>query len=257
MHAGTNLMPGHASSAIEADSQSGVLISRFLKRMKLLIADTDTSILASLATAFSTPLVDVKTASDANQATNAISRSSCPWHTWIFDISLGKRGCEGLEIIEKHQHYPFVIVHSGIGSMEKAAHAIRLGVAEVIDKTAESVSRLIEKTCALLPLGMLCKGRLLKSRGVFFTLAENVIMHHREWAERVNLSLRQLENVCNLHTDLTPSLVLPFYYGMRYLLQTTIDLRHMPVEYVVNERFFLECIEFVARRIEGYMGISI
>lgn len=252
MNTGVNKSTAVDSFVITATESHDELLRHFFKRMKLLVVDAEERFQSALQTAFSTTLIDVVTACNRHEATTAIAASSAHWHCWIMEINLE---CEGLDIVEDHPQFPFVIIHSGMGSMEQAARAIRLGVAEVIDKTAGSINRLITKTCALLPLGMLCRGMLPKNRDVFFTLTKSIIINHREWAEKVNLSLRQLENICNLHTGLSPSLVLPFYYGMQYLLHTTIDLHDLPVEYVINERFFLDCLEFVSMKIGMYGGL--
>ncbi len=241
----------HPSIACFPDSSEKV-IPYFFKRMKLLIVDDEECISSLLEAVFSTPLIRVVKATNESDASALIAASPTHWHCWIVDMNLGKQNQEGLDIIERHSRFPFVIVYSGTGSMENAARAIRLGVAAVIDKSPVAINKLIAKTCSLLPLGLLCRGLLPKSRDIFFALMDTIIANHHEWAARVNLSLRQLENICSIHTGLTPSAVLPFYYGMQYLLHRTITMHELPVEYVVNDLFFMNCLEFVVRKIEMY-----
>ena len=167
-------------------------------------------------------------------------------------MNLGQRLNEGLDFIERYKTFPFTIIFSGMGSMEMAAKAMELGVAEVVDKTVDATNKLILKTCKLMPLSLLCKGRLQKNRSVFFLLKENIFKDHNEWAYAANLSLRQLQNICRLYTGMSPSFVLPFYYGIQFLLLSSFEAFKLPAEFSLNQSFFRQCADFVDQNILHY-----
>jgi CheY-like chemotaxis protein len=224
----------------------------FLKRMKLLIVEDDEKVRETLEGFFSTPFIQVEKASNTEEAFLAFSSSANPWHCWIIDINLGR--LSGLEILKKNQQFPFAIIYSGIGSMEQAAQAVKLGAAEVIDKKPDSIFKLIIKTCNLIPIGILCKGFLPKNTHVFFLLKENLIKNQNDWAGRANLSVRQLQNICGLHTGMTPPFVIPFYYGLQYLLRSSFESIKLPDEYSAHKPFFRECLNFIDKNLPSYQN---
>jgi CheY-like chemotaxis protein len=225
----------------------------FSKRIKILIVEDDKNILAYLEGFFSTPYIQVETAATAEDAFSIISSSvGMPWHCWIVDLGLGTRS--GLDIVESNRQFPFTIIHSGIGSMEIAAKAIKLGAAEVIDKKPDSIFKLIMKVCKLVPLSFLCKGFLPKNTSVFFLLKENILRNHLDWANTANLSLRQLQNICSMHTGISPTYVLPFYYGMHYLLLKSFGNDTFPIEYSSHHSFFFNCLQFVENNLPYYQN---
>ena len=102
--------------------------------------------------------------------------------------------------------------------MENAAQAVRKGAAAVIDKGVDTADRLIREVCELVPLAFLCKGTIFKNRETLFLLKNQTVRATAEWAETANMTVRQLENITTTHTGMPPSLVIPFYYGLRHLL---------------------------------------
>ena len=228
------------------------LTNCFAKRMNLLIVDDSEMVITCLEGFFSTPFINVSTATTVDSAFKLISTPSRQWHCWIIDMNLGNRLNEGLDIIEQNKSFPFSIIFSGIGSMETAAQAMELGAAEIIDKTHDAINKLILKTCRLMPISMLCKGRLQKNRSVFFLLKENIIKDCHEWAYAANLSLRQLQNICTLYTGMSPSYVLPMYYGMQQLLVSSFKQFKHPSEYFENESFFYACLDFIDQNLPYY-----
>jgi ActR/RegA family two-component response regulator len=224
--------------------------SFFSKHIKLLIVEDDENILGCLKGFFSTPYIQVETALNAENALGAISSSAKPWHCWIIDIDLGK--LSGLAILEKNRQFPFAIIYSGIRSMEQAARAVKLGAAEVIDKQPDSILKVIIKTCKLIPLSVICKGFLLKNITSFFLLKENVIKNHTDWANRANLSLRQLQNICHLRTGMPPTYVIPFYYGLQYLLLLSFGSIDLPAEYAFQKPFLSDCLNFIDKNLPYY-----
>jgi ActR/RegA family two-component response regulator len=217
----------------------------FPPKMKLLIVEDDENNRACLKGIFTSPYIQVQTAITADEALLAIASAAFPWHCWIIEINLEKRS--GLDIIAEHRNFPGAVIYSGLGSMEIAAKAIQLGAAEVIDKTRDSIHKLIMKTCELMPLSHLCQGILPKNKSVFYLLKENIIKNHNEWAAKANLSLRQLQNICHIHTGLPPTSVIPFYYGMQYLLASSFKYCNPPSEHVSHQFFFQDCVDFITK----------
>ncbi len=241
--------PSHASGISEVPE---TILRFFSKRIKLLIVEDDENVRGYLEGFFTTPFIQVEPAANVDEAFRIISSSALPWHCWIVDINLGKRS--GLDIVEINRQFPFTIIYSGLGSMELAAQAIKLGAAEVIEKKPDSIFKLIMKTCKLIPLSFLCKGFLPKNITVFFLLRENIVRNHLDWANRANLSLRQLQNICGIHTGIPPTYVLPFYYGMQFILLKSFECNEFPVEYASNLSFFKHCLQFVENNLPYYQN---
>jgi len=248
----TNKVLAEPSTLSDTINISEKLTTYFSNRMKLLVVDDSEITLSYIEGFFSTPLINVSTVSNSNDAFSLIAESPLLWHCWIIDINLGMRENDGLDIIERHKTFPFTIVFSGMGSMETAVKAMELGAAEVVDKKPEAINKLILKTCKLMPLSLLCKGRLQKNRNIFFLLKENIIKDHNEWALSANLSLRQLQNICNLYAGMPPTFVLPFYYGLQYLLLSSFEAFSLPPEYSANQEFFQNCLTFLEQNLPYY-----
>jgi CheY-like chemotaxis protein len=228
------------------------LASFFFKRMNILIVEDDDIILRCLEDFLSTSFIHVETALNAENALVAIASTNTPWHCWIIDMGLGK--LSGLAILEENRQFPFAIIHSGTGSMEQAALAMKLGAADVIDKSPNSMYKVILKICKLIPLSVLCKGFLLKNISAFFLLKENIILDHTEWAYRANVSLRQLQNICNLHTGMPPTFVIPFYYGLQYLLSLSFDSSVLTAEFLPYKPFLTDCLNFIEKNLSYYQN---
>jgi ActR/RegA family two-component response regulator len=240
------------SSVFKTLKISDRLIEFLSKRINLLIVDDLDMTLNCLEGFFSTPFIRVFTASNSEDAFKLISMPSLQWHCWIIDMNLGKRDNEGLDIIERHEHFPFTVIFSGIGSMEIAAQATKLGVAEVVDKAHDPINKLIIKACKIMSLGVLCKMILQKNRSLFFLLKEKIIKDPHAWAYSANMSLRQLQNICYSYTRMPPSFALPMYYGLQYLLVSSFESLSPPPEYLENQIFFTNCIDFIDQNLTHY-----
>jgi DNA-binding NarL/FixJ family response regulator len=236
------------------DSAVSDAVTRSLSgKINLLIVEDDETLLSTLAALFSISSIAVTTASTIDDARNAISRGGNGWHCWIIDLCLGGKENAGIALIEEHNNFPFAIVYSGIGSMESASHAIQEGAEAVIDKGYGSTAKLIREVCELAPLAVLCGGKILKSKEALFLLKNHIIREPKEWAKKSGVSLRQIENICSTHTGMPPSLVIPFYYGLRYVLES--DLGGKATAIKKEPAFYASCVDFLQKNLPKYQGL--
>jgi len=226
----------------------------FSKRINILIVEDDENLLSTLAELFSTPCTAVIGAASIAEARNVIARSSDTWHCWIIDLSLGGKQDAGMALIEENSGFPFAIVYSGIGSMETASHATQMGAEAVIDKGGDSIAKLIGEVCELAPLAVLCKGAAVKSKEVLFLLKSRVIRQPNVWARAAGITLRQLQNISTLQTGMPPSLVIPFYYGLRTLLYACLAANVPFVEHS-DETFHQDCMKFLEKNPHLYQKV--
>jgi hypothetical protein len=135
--------------------------------------------------------------------------------------------------------------------MESAAGAVKRGAASVIDKGAASLERLIGEVFGLMPLGVLCRGMLRKKKEQMFLFREHTIRNPVEWAERAGVTLRQMENISITATGLPPSNVIPFYYGLRYLLAAGLGVERRLIA-AKEIAFYWKCVEDLEKNREYY-----
>jgi hypothetical protein len=220
-------------------------------RINLLIVEDEVSLLLMLKKTFSLPYINVVQASAVKEARDAIARSRAAWHCWIVDMCLGEESGAGTTLIEQHGNFPFAIVYSGLGSMESAAGAIQKGAAAVIDKGADSLEKLLWEACSLMPLGVLCGGRLFKRKDLLFLFREHIMRDPKEWADKAGISLRQIENISLSAAGMPPSYTIPFYYGLRYLLAAglRIDRQFIPAS---DRAFCRSCVEYLEKNRDYY-----
>ena len=64
-------------------------ITLFSGKVKLFILDDDISLCKLLSGIFTSPLFNISTATDIDQAFTAIGKPSNQWHCWIVDVDLG------------------------------------------------------------------------------------------------------------------------------------------------------------------------
>jgi hypothetical protein len=223
-------------------------------RIHLLIVEDDENLLTTLAGLFSTSCIAVARASSIGEARSAIALREAPWHCWIVDLCLGGNKNAGMALIEEHNNFPFAIVYSGTGSMENASLAIREGAGAVIDKGYGSTTKLIREVCELAPLAVLCNGKISKSKEVLFLLKNQIIRQPKEWAKRSGISVRQVENICSMHTGMPPSLAIPFYYGLRYLLAMEIGGKE-PALREEELSFQKGCVDFLRKNLPIYQDL--
>lgn len=223
-------------------------------KINLLIVEDDETLLSALAGIFSGSCMAVVQAATIDEARSAIARPGTPWHCWIIDLRLEGKKNAGLALIEERNDFPFAIVYSGIGSMESASHAIRIGAEAVIDKGCGSIAKLVKEVCGLAPLAVLCRGKISKSKEVLFLLKNHTIRDPQEWAEKSGMSLRQIENISSLHAGMPPSLVIPFYYGLRHLLATDISGKEPEVD-KEELTFRKSCVDFIRNNLPAYQHL--
>jgi hypothetical protein len=236
------------------DSPIPDAIARWLSgKINLLIVEDDEALLPALAGIFSVSCMAVVQATSLDEARSAIARPGTAWHCWIIDLCLGGKKNAGMALIEEHNDFPFAIVYSGIGSMESASHAIRIGAEAVIDKGGGSIAKLLREVCGVAPLAVLCNGKIFKRKEVLFLLKNHTIRDPKEWAEKSGMSLRQIENISSMHTGMPPSLVIPFYYGLRHLLATDISGKEPEVN--KEELTFQKgCFDFLQNNLPTYQN---
>src|SRR5271157_3881501 len=162
------------------------VMEMFSGRINILIVEDDQNLLSALAELFSAPCTTVTKATTIAEARNVIAGHTDAWHCWIVDLCLGGKQDAGMALIEEHEQFPFAIVYSGIGSMESASHVTQMGAEAVIDKGGGSTAKLIGEVCDLVPLAVLCKGMVSKSKEVLFLLKNRVIREPKEWARAAN-----------------------------------------------------------------------
>ena len=226
----------------------------FSGRIHLLIVEDEEYILSALAGIFSIPSITVTTASTIDEARTAIAARGGDWHCWIIDLGLGGKKNAGMALIEESDNFPFAIVYSGLGSMESASHAIQIGAEAVIDKGFGSTAKLITEVCGLAPLAVLCNGKIFKSKEVLLLLKNNFVRDPKEWAKKSGMSLRQIENISSLHTGMPPSIVIPFYYGLNYLLLKEIHGKE-PAVNMEKLTFYKSCIDFLRENLPAYKDL--
>ena len=192
-------------------------LSRFHSKVHLLIVDDDYHILKSLENNFTSPLFKISCSDTYNEALSLTLNRDITWHCWILDIDLGENR-SGLEIMKCSPQFPFVIVLSGLQSMNTAAEAVRQGALTVFDKTPDTLEKLYDATCRIAALGYLLGGKPTQYLPVYRLLTGNIITSIEEWAEKADLSLRQLHRITRMHQVDTPKASLSLYYGLYYQL---------------------------------------
>jgi hypothetical protein len=220
-------------------------------RINLLVVEDEVSLLSMLKEAFSLPPIKVVIASSLKGARKAIQCPTVVWHCWIIDLCLGGKRNAGATFIEEQNNFPCAIVYSGLGSMESGANAIKKGAVVVIDKGADSLDRLVWEACSLMPLGVLCRGKIHKYKEKLFLLREHMLHNPVEWAGKVGVSLRHVENISITTTGISPLNALNFYYGLRYILAAEFGIERRFIA-AKDIPFYWSCIEYIEKNQEFY-----
>lgn len=234
---------------------AGNLSRYFSRRVNLLIIEDSENLLLALKGIFSIPCFKVTSASSIEEARKAIKRPGTIWHCWIVDMRLAGKDDAGAALIEEHRHFPFAVVYSGLRSMENAALAIQKGAAAVIDKGGDTMDKLIGEVCGLAPLAMLCRGTLFKNREVLFLLKNQTVREPAEWADKANMTLRQIENISQTHTGMAPSKVIFFYYGLRHLLLSCFGVKGALTHNSEEQSFYQNCIQNLQKNMPSYQKV--
>jgi DNA-binding NarL/FixJ family response regulator len=187
------------------------------KRINLLIVDDFPLIRNALIELFASPLFNTVLASSEKEAREIIP-AVATWHAWILDIAM-ENDESGLKLLADNQHFPFIIMLSGIRSMNVSSRAMQLGAYKVFDKDPSLLSDMHDDVCSMAALAYILKGAGTKYFSLFKLLLNKKIAGAEAWAQAACLTKRQLERVCSLHLDLTPRFIVPLYHTIRFLLQ--------------------------------------
>ena len=226
------------------------LLDAFKSKFNLLIVDDYPIMVNILTDLFSSPLYVTSNATSAETARDLIV-SKGTWHSWILDISM-EEDESGLSLIRENPNFPFIIMLSGMRSMNIASRAMRLGAYKVFDKEPSFLSALHLDICALSALAWILGGKGTKYFHLYLLLAQMDIVNTEEWANRACLTTRQLERICSMHSHLTPRYVLPLFTTLKLLLQTneTGDITPAVLNTFKPEMPVEQHVEFVSRNID-------
>ncbi len=190
-------------------------ISRF--PVGLLVVDDDPPVVRSLRSVFSCPAFEITSAESYESACEQITSNSDNWHCWIVDIDLGSSR-NGIDIISRFLNFPFIVVLSGLQSMQLASEAIQKGAMHVLDKSPDLLDRLHDTVCKTCALSHVLGRKQSKYLPTYRLLEKSVIKSPEEWAEQACVSIRQLHRICDLHAVSGIRATLSAFYGMYYLL---------------------------------------
>jgi CheY-like chemotaxis protein len=228
------------------------LQSTLAKKINILVVDDEQSITESLKELLNAPLINVVTANSFVHAADAIRSLQANWHTWILDIDLGS-GKSGLDIIKAHEFFPFIVVLSGLGSMNMATEALRLGARRAFDKNPDSLSMIYEEVSRWTTLGFILRGRATKYLKVFSLLSDPQIRSAQDWADQACITVRQLSRICELHGSITARHYIAFYNAVYALLLVSGEEQSNNATGSAEQSykaFRCECMDFSARYID-------
>jgi CheY-like chemotaxis protein len=200
----------------------GPLFDQFKGCINLLVVDDYPDMGTILTDLFSSPLFKPTLATSAARAREIISKTD-PWHCWILDIALEEED-SGLQILSENPHFPFVVMLSGIKSMNVASHAMQLGAFKVYDKEPDLLPRLHQDVCSLAAISYILRGAGTKYLSLFMHLVQSEIDSTETWANKACLTVRQLERICSMHSHLTPRFIPSLFYTLRLLLLAERDM---------------------------------
>jgi ActR/RegA family two-component response regulator len=190
----------------------------FKNKVNLLVIDDDSKTRASLKDLFNSPLFTISTAANLDESFAIIGSSPEKWHCWIVDIDLAK-GQSGLQLLKCFPNFPYAVVLSGLRSMALAGDAIKLGARSVVDKAPAHINRLIDDVCKTAALGYVLRGKPTPQLDVFLLLQDDSVTSIEIWADRLNMPVRHLYRICEVHPPLTPHYALALYRSIYFLLR--------------------------------------
>lgn len=194
------------------------IVEKLEHKINLLLIDDDEELIDSMIDLIESPLYSIHTAGNTVQAMEKINKKNQTWHCWVLDIAMEEED-SGLKILQKTQHFPYVLVLSGLGSMNTASRAAKLGAAKICDKDPSLLQQLVKDLAHISSLGTLLRGQPTKYFSTFNLLATHQIRSPEEWAAKANITLRQLRRICHMHVPLSPGTIIPFFYCVRFLLE--------------------------------------
>jgi CheY-like chemotaxis protein len=226
-----------------------VLTHHFNGCINLLVVDDYPEMGQVLVDIFSSPLFKPTLVASANRAREVITKTD-PWHCWILDIALEEED-SGLQLLAENPNFPYIIMLSGIRSMNIASRAMQLGAFKVFDKEPDLFPKLHHDVCGLAALSYILSGTGTKYLSLFLHLMNSDIDSTETWAKKACLTIRQLERICSMHSHLTPRFIPSLFYTLRMLLHVEKDLM-IPPAFQINDQL-VQHVEFVIKHLEVFV----
>ncbi len=227
------------------------ILDTLQKKINLLIIDDDEQYLDTMETMFSSPLLNVTKVLSQKHAIQEANKSNHHWHCWILDVAIGKDQ-DGLHILKSNRHFPFTIVFSGLKSMTIASRAMQIGAINVFDKGPGYIQLFFDEVCKTAALGFVLNGKQTKYFSQFLLLKKLHLQNYEQWANEACISIRQLERICSIQTNLTPKYVIPLYYSIYYLLRIN-NGNNMDV---IEKELYLSNLFFLNTHLDKYKRIT-
>ena len=109
----------------------------YREKLKVMIFEDNKKISEIISDSISGPFMNIVGATDINEFRKIILPDIRSWACWIMDLSVNEE-LQGIQILEEYaKKYPYIIIYSGLKSMELAAETIALGAITVFDKNAK------------------------------------------------------------------------------------------------------------------------
>jgi ActR/RegA family two-component response regulator len=236
----------------------------FSKKINILVIDDDTEICEILVNdVFHSPLLNLVYVKTLKDALVQISDTKVNWHCWIIDVNL-KEQKDGSTLLDLFPKFDYAIIFSGSSTLETASSALKKGAISAFSKDPAFLfysDAFYNEVCKVSALSIMLKGAHNEHHQVFHQLFTNSITTVEEWARCSNLSLRQLQRICELYFPFAPRMVLPLYHSLYYLIRdpyftenfdkpTAEDLRIQN-----SSDFYYFCIESVASKFDAIYRI--
>lgn len=224
-------------------------LDRFCNTINLLVVDDNLHILSSIERTFGSPVFSKTMIGSYDDALNLV-RSGSNWHCWILDLDLGENH-SGIDLMKAGAKFPFVIIMSGLQSMQMAAEAVNQGAMAVFDKNPDFFQQLYDETCRTAALGYVLGGKHSQYLDTYRLLGASTVKTPEEWAEKACVTLRQLHRICDLHPIGTPKATLSMFYTMYTLLfkgQSPFADLLPPVFKMEDEGYIKECVSYTLRK---------
>ena len=225
--------------------------------VRLCIVDDDRYILDSLADLFFSPLFSVHTADSTPSALKKLTYGT--WHCCLLDIAMEHEE-SGLDVLRACKQFPFVIMLSGLRSMQIAGAAMEQGAMKVFDKEPDNFDTLHSEVCRTAALGFILGGKQSQYLQHFMILKESIVYTPEQWADTACMTVRQLERICKTNTNLSPRFVLPFYYALSILLETgdtPSDIHSRLSSGKGGNAFFRESLDFCLRNCDKFPALPV
>lgn len=192
------------------------LLTSFQSKFNLLVVDDYPAMGNAIVDLCGSSLYLKTLAASAAEARGRIAEKS-RWHCWVLDIAMEKKE-SGLELLSSYSNFPFIIMLSGMRSMHMASRAMQLGAYKVYDKNPQHFLDLHKDINTLSALSWILQGVGTKYLPQFLLLSEKEINTTDTWAMHACMTVRQLERITTLHSNLTPRYIPALFYTLQFLL---------------------------------------